>query len=144
MPTEVMVPARQQIVTLHEVEEHLAELLDTEALVSIEQQSEFQAELGAALKTAVEKRDRVAQFLTHCEAQMVTCDKEIKRLQDRKGSFERAIERLEGYVVNLIQGLGYDDPKGKKGTIYPKLEGKTATLSIQRNPPSVVFDDEAI
>jgi hypothetical protein len=63
---------------------------------------------------------------------------EIDRLRVRKTAFERALARVEVYVVETIEKLGVDD-KGK----YRRLEGKTTTFSIRGCPPSVEFTDEA-
>ena len=125
-------------VTLIEVEEHLKALLDTEALVTPEDEAEFKAELAHALRNAVEKRDRVAQFLIHCDSQIDLAAAEIARLQRRRDAFEKAADRLKAYVVSAIEAMG-TDAKGK----YRKLEGHTATLGIQRNPPSTDIEDEA-
>lgn len=124
---------------LYEVEENLAALLDTEALVTEEQRTEFALELQAGLKVAKDKRDRVAQFVTHCKTAVELATSEIARLRQRQQLFEKAADRLEGYVVGVIQSISAPDAKGK----YPKLEGHTSTLAIQRNPSSVVAEDEA-
>src|SRR5207245_207678 len=59
---------------------------------------------------------------------------EVKRLQARKKGFERAGERLEGYVREAMQ-LG-----GVK-----KLEGRTTSLSLRASPASVlVIDPDAV
>lgn len=125
-------------VTLHEIEENLLALLDSEALVAEDAEAEFKAELTEALKVAVDKRDRVAQFLANCSASIALADIEMDRLRKRKATFEKAVERLEAYAVETILSLG-TDAKGK----YRKLEGRTATLSVKRNPPSVDVQDEA-
>src|SRR5690349_9770845 len=82
----------------------------------------FRAEFHNALQTAIEKRDRVAQFLAHLESQITLAKAEIARLQERRQMYERAVERVEEYVIAAIEKLG-PDAKGK----YPKLEGKTIT-----------------
>jgi hypothetical protein len=90
------------------------------------------------LVAAVDKRDRVAQFLSHLEAQAAFAKAEIARLQERKAFFERATEKMEGYVIHVIEAIG-PDAKGK----YPILEGRTVTFSIKDCPPSVEIKDEA-
>jgi hypothetical protein len=49
--------------SLFELEHELESLLDTEALVTPEQEAEFRRELASALEASVEKRDRVYAFL---------------------------------------------------------------------------------
>jgi hypothetical protein len=134
----VALPPASHPLTLYALEETLTILADTEDMVSEEQQREFREEFRLALTAAVDKRDRVGAFLAHLESQAAFAKAEIVRLQERKAWFERAIERMEGYVINVIESLGRD-AKGK----YPKLEGRTVTFSIKDCPPSVEVQDEA-
>jgi hypothetical protein len=124
--------------TLYAIEEQLTAMADTAELVPEDQEQAFLEEFRAALTAAVEKRDRVGQFLAHLEHQAAFAKAEIARLQERKAFFERAIEKMEGYVIQVIESIG-PDAKGK----YPKLEGRTVTFSIKDCPPSVAIQDEA-
>ena len=103
---------------LYVIEDQFASLIETAELVSPEQELEFRAEFQAALTAAVDKRDRVGQFLAHLEHQIDFARFEIDRLRQRKATCERALERLENYVIGTIETLGTDD-KGK----YRRLEG---------------------
>jgi len=123
-----------QAPTLYELEESLAALLDTEALVTPEQEKEFQAQLAHTMTAAVAKRDRVAEFIRHCEAQAAMARNERQRLTEREHFFLRAAERMRLYVQRILEGLG----KAK-----PKLEGKTSTFSLRACPASVEIVDEA-
>ena len=123
---------------LYLIEDHLAALIETADLVSPEQELEFRDEFQAALTAAVDKRDRVGQFLAHLEQQIDFARFEIDRLRQRKAAFERALARLENYVIETIEHLGTDG-KGK----YRRLEGKTTTFSLRACPPSVEVADEA-
>ena len=122
---------------LYVIEDQLAALIETAELVSPEQEQEFRAEFQAALTAAVEKRDRVGQFLAHLEQQIGFARFEIDRLRQRKATCERALARLENYVIGTIENLGTDG-KGK----YRRLEGKTTTFSLRACPPSVEVGDE--
>ena len=125
---------------LYVIEDHLAALIETAELVSPEQELEFRAEFESALTAAVEKRDRVGQFLAHLEQRIDFARFEIDRLKQRKALCERTLERLEQYVIETIENLGTDS-KGK----YRRLEGKTTTFSLRACPPSVeVLDEPAI
>lgn len=115
--------------TLYDLEENIVDLLDTEELVPPDQESEFKQQLARALVDAVDKRDRIAQFLAHCECQAAFAGLEIKRLQERKARFTRAAERLEAYVIWVIQSLR-----------VKQLEGKHITLSLARCPSSVAIE----
>jgi hypothetical protein len=123
---------------LYVIEDQLAALIETAELVSPEQEQEFRLEFQSALTAAVEKRDRVGQFLAHLEQQIEFAKFEIDRLRQRKAVFERALERVEAYVIQTIENLG-TDPKGK----HRKLEGKTTTFSLRGCPPSVEVSDES-
>ncbi|HEV3332006.1 MAG TPA: siphovirus Gp157 family protein [Bryobacteraceae bacterium] len=123
---------------LYMIEDHLAALIETAELVSPEQEQEFRAEFQTALTAAVEKRDRVGQFLAHLEQQVDFAKFEIDRLRQRKVTCERAIARLESYVIETIEHLGIDC-KGR----YRTLEGKTTTFSLRACPPSVEVTTES-
>ena len=123
---------------LYVIEDQLACLIETAELVSPEQEQEFRAEFQTALTAAVEKRDRVGQFLAHLEQQIDLARFEIDRLRQRRAMLERALGRLEEYVIETIENLGTDS-KGK----YRTLEGKTTTFSLRACPPSVEVTDES-
>ena len=124
--------------TLYDVEEHLVALADTAEVVPPEQEQQFLAELETALTRAADKRDQVAGFLAHLDAPQKFASQEIARLQDLKRHYETVQDRLEGYVVSVIQRQG-TDAKGK----YPKLEGHHSLMYIQRSPASVEITDAA-
>jgi len=125
---------------LYVIEDQLAALIETAELVSPEQEQEFRAEFQTALASAVEKRDRVGQFLAHLEQQIDFAKFEIDRLRQRKATCERALARMENYVIETIENLGTDS-KGR----YRALEGKTTTFGLRGCPPSVeVIDESAI
>jgi hypothetical protein len=129
-------PARN--LSLFQIEDGLQSLLDSAELVEPEQEAEFMADLERSLKTAVNKRDKVSQFLAHCEAQPALADAEIKRLQARKKFFEAVVERVGFSVIRTIRNLGADE-KGR----YKTLEGSTSSLGVRRCPPTVAITDEA-
>ena len=134
----VLPPRATSVQPLYVVEKHLAALIETAELVPPEQEQEFRQEFEAALTTAVEKRDRVGEFMAHLEQQAEFAKREIDRLRVRKALCERTLERLEQYVVETIERMGIDE-KGK----YRKLEGKTTTFSLRVCPPSVEVTEEA-
>ncbi len=79
----------------------------------------------------------MGQFLAHLEQQIDFARFEIDRLRQRRALCERALARLEAYVIETIEGLGTDS-KGR----YRTLEGKTTTFSLRGCPPSVEVTDE--
>jgi len=133
-----LVPALPRSQTLYDIETTLAALLDSEECIEPEQEEEFNRELSAALTAAVEKRDRVAQFLAHVENQQDLAAKEIERLKGRKSYYAAVQARMEHIVIHTIQEIG-KDAKGK----YKSLEGRTSTLKLAKNPPSVEVTNEA-
>jgi len=86
-----------------------------------------------------DKRDSFCAFLAWLEGQQAIGEVEIKRLTERVKRIAAAQKRLEGLAVNTIRSLGQDD-KGK----WKKLEGRTSTLQLNRNPASVEVTDEAL
>jgi hypothetical protein len=124
--------------SLRAIEERLAALADTAELVPAEQEDDFFAEFESALLAARDKRDRVGQFMAHLEAQIDSADREMKRLADRKARYARLSERLEQYVIRILENQGPDE-KGR----YQKLEGETVTFAIAKCPESVEVTDAA-
>ncbi len=132
------VSANALALPLYAIEEYLAALMDTVELVPPVEELQFRDEFQAALTTAVDKRDRVGQFMAHLEHQIAFANSEIDRLKERKAAYQRAFERIEDYVTHTIEILGRD-AKGR----YRKLEGKTVTFSLACCPPSVDVTDES-
>jgi len=124
---------------LYEVEEYLAALIETAELVPPEQEEEFRLELEASLATAIDKRDRVGQFMSHLEQQVDFAKLEIERLRRRRSLYELALERIQKYVIGTIEHLGRD-PRGR----FRRLEGRTVTFSVRECPPSVDVSDESL
>jgi hypothetical protein len=86
------------------------------------------------LEAALEKRDNIARFLGHIEQQQELARLEIRRLKDRESRFARLQLQIEEYIIRFLEAKG-----------LRKLEGKTATLSLQACPPSVqILDQSAI
>jgi hypothetical protein len=125
--------------SLYRLEDDLAALAETgEGGIDPEREEEFRAALARALQAAVDKRDRVGQFLKYLEDQARFAGEEAKRLAERKAIFERAADRMKAYVKWTIQQMGTDE-RGK----FKKLEGKTVTFSLRKLPDILQVDDEA-
>jgi Siphovirus Gp157 len=126
-PTEVA-----RAFTLFQIEESLALLAE-----SAEEEGltpEIEAALTAYLEGAVEKRDRVAEFIRFCEAMADLAKVEVKRLQARQKHFEATAERVSNMVLRVLDWLR-----------VTKLEGRTNTLKKRKCPPSVnVIDEQKI
>jgi hypothetical protein len=118
--------------TLFQIEESLmllAESAEEEGLTP-----EIETALTAYLEGAVEKRDRVAEFIHFCEAMAELAKAEVKRLQARQKHFEATAERVSFMVLHVLDWLR-----------VKKLEGRTNTLKKRKCPPSVnVIDEQKI
>jgi Siphovirus Gp157 len=122
---------------LHEMEESLMAMLDTEAMVTEEQEQAFLQDLSTTMQATVAKRDRVGAFIKHCEARAAECTAEIERLSARKKMFAGAAERVRNYVLWIIQALGPDD-----GGKPRKLEGEKFTFSTRKLKDQLEIYDE--
>src|ERR1022692_4054518 len=91
------------LTTLYQIEDDLQALVNSEDLVTPEQEREFKQNLAEQLRTAVAKRQRVGEFLRFCELQQESCDKEIARIQALKATYAVAQERMEEYVIHTIE-----------------------------------------
>lgn len=138
MATLQVVPKPESSLTLYHAEQELEALAECIDTLTPEQEPEFLLDLKNALDVAQDKRDGMGRFLAHLESQIALGKAEITRLQSRVQWFEHVLERLEGYVVQIIESFGAD-PKGK----FRKLEGKTVTFAIRGLPPSVNILNEA-
>ena len=126
--------------TLYELEDDLAAMLETgEGGIEPDQEAEYEQALAEALTKTVEKRDRCAQFLAHCDAQVKGIDAEISRLASLRDKFERAGDRMEDYIRRTILALGRD-AKGK----MRKLEGRTCCFSLAAKPAKAEITDEPV
>lgn len=123
---------------LYELETDVATFAETAEVVPPEQEQEFLAEFSALILAAREKRDALGHVMATIEAQVTFADAEIQRLQLRKAACLRTLDKLEAYLVRIIESLG-PDAKGKP----KKLEGNTVTFQLRKLPPSVSIHDEA-
>jgi hypothetical protein len=123
---------------LYAVEEELALFFETAEFVTPEQEEAFIADLGEAMKLAKAKRDRVGAFMSHMDAQREHAEREIERLSERCAVYSAAKERMEAYVVRILETFTRDE-RGRP----PRLEGTTYTFTLRACPPSVDVRDEA-
>jgi len=115
--------------TLFRIEESIALL--AEAAEEEGMTADIEQALTTYLQGALEKRDRVAEFIQYCEWMAELAKAEIKRLQGRQKHFEGTADRVSSMVLRVLDFLG-----------AKKLEGRTHTLSKRKCPPSVRIDDE--
>ncbi len=129
--TEVQAPADvAKALTLFQIEESIAIL--AEAFEEEGMTPELEQALAKYLEGALEKSDRVAEFIRYCEWMAELAKSEVKRLQARQKHFEATAERVSSMVLRVLDFFG-----------VKKLEGRTHTLSKRKCPPSVRIDDDA-
>jgi len=115
--------------TLFQIEEGialLAESAEEEGLTP-----EIERALAAYLEGALEKRDRVAEFILYCDGMAALAKSEVQRFQARQKHFESTAERVRGMALRVLEYLG-----------VTKLEGRTHTLKKRKCPASVALRDE--
>lgn len=123
--------------TLYQIEDTLAALVNCDGAVPDDQLAEYLSELAKANEEAVAKRDNVIRFIRHLDLQMSNVDAEITRLSALKASYESGKKRVEKYVVSVLEQL----PEPKRGA--RKLEGTVGVLSLAKNPDKVEITDPA-
>ena len=124
--------------TLYEITDTLPVLLDSLEMTEpgSPERSECEADITRYMEALPSKVDGVARMLAHFEGQEKLAAAEIQRLQARKRRFGAARERLEVYVMSVLDKLA-QPKRGPK-----KLEGDTATLSLCACPASLRINDE--
>lgn len=103
----------------------LDELLETPITPEIE------AALVATLNAHVAKVDAVSRYLANLEHLEQAAIDEGGRLERRAASFKAKRQRLEEYVLRVLEVTG-----------FPALQGETSTLKARNNPPAVEITDE--
>jgi len=95
--------------------------------------NELSEMLIAELAGTRRKVDNVSAALATWESLEAAAVREIERLDARRARFARLRQRLQDYVLALMEASN-----------LPKLEGDVATLARRTNPPSVWIDDAAL
>lgn len=107
------------------------EALDNEELTE-EVRRELTAQLLEAMAGTREKVDSTARVLAMFQGFQAAAKAERERLQKREAYFGRQIDRIETYVIAILETSKLD-----------RIEGDTNTLALRKNPPAVIIDDAA-
>jgi hypothetical protein len=126
--------------TLYEITDTLPALLDSLDMTEpgSPERAECEADIARYMEALPTKVDGVGHVRASLKGMSALAAEEIKRLQMRKQRFDAALERIDGYVVSILEGL----PEPKRGP--KKLEGATTTLSLAKCPPSLRIFSEAM
>jgi len=116
--------------TLFQIEESLVLLVESAEKEGLT--PEIEQAMTVYLDGAVEKRDRVADFIHFCEGMAELAKAEGERLHARQKHFEATAERVSAMVLRVLDYLG-----------VKRLEGRTNTLKKRKCPASVKIIDEA-
>lgn len=118
--------------TFYEIEEQLQALLDTEEMVGQEQAGEYFADLARAHTDAIRKRDGIIKALVSFDEQIEGAEEEIKRLKEHIARQQAAKERLQRYVVAVLEML----PEGRQ-----RLTCHLGTLALRKGSKRVEVHD---
>ncbi len=110
--------------TLFQLEQSLVLLADSAEEEGIT--PELEQALIRYIEGAVEKRDRVAEFIRFCKGMEKLAKAEVKRLRARQLHFKVMAARVSTMALFVLDYLQ-----------VTKLEGKTHTLKKRKCPPSV-------
>ena len=125
--------------TLYELEGNLVALLDSEDMVDDDHRMEFLNDLAKTDQQAIEKRNQVIRFIKHLDLQQANIATEIARLRALMDTYARGRERVEAYVVKVIEQFAPEPKRGAK-----RIEGTIGVLSLRKNPDSVEILDEKL
>lgn len=104
---------------------------------SIVEQESFddsqKAVLAGYLEGAIEKRDRLGEFIVRMEAEADSIRNEEKRLAERRKGFEKIADSIRDSIHQQMVDWQ-----------VKKVEGKLFTFAVQANPASVEITDESL
>jgi chaperonin cofactor prefoldin len=94
----------------------------------------IQADIDGYAEAILRKVDDAVEYLDHLEAENELIARQVKRLQDRKRSYQIRIARIEAAVERTLNATG-----------KAEIRGTVHILSTKRCPPSVeVLDMEMV
>jgi hypothetical protein len=106
---------------------------------------EIESALAAYLEGAVEKRDRVAEFIRFCEGMAELAKSEVKRLQARQKHFEAAAERVSSMVLRVLKRVTVTLPLAQWQQLLDGIpEGARNTVLAGVRKQEISLDLEAI
>jgi hypothetical protein len=107
------------------------EALDAEDLTD-EARDELSRMLIAAIAGTKKKIDNATSCLAMWDGLEAAANAEITRLNKRASTFARQRDRLESYLIAVLEA-----------SKLTKLEGNTSAIALRLNPPAVIVEDAA-
>ena len=115
---------------LHEITGEYLELLEMASDTTLDQQMISNTLEGVAFEFE-EKADEYAKVVKALEGDVDSLDKEIKRLTERKNTIKNNITGIKKHLENAMLATG-----------KTKFKTLLFNFGIQKNPASVIIDDE--
>jgi hypothetical protein len=103
-----------------------------ESAVSDEEREAIALRVSDYLQASEEKVDRFNAFLSHLQGLVEQASAEEARLQHRRQRIVNLRDRLEAYAVHALEVAN-----------MKRIEGRTSSLALRRNPSSVAILDQA-
>lgn len=132
------IPKSRPLPTLIEAEEWLQALIETEGAVDPAANVEYRAAIHAAIATAVDKRQRVAETILHFDAQAEFAKKYAQQIADRGRKFQTIADGIRAWVLRFIEQLPREE-KGRRKGMLPRLEGHTLSMSARSITDQVII-----
>jgi hypothetical protein len=128
-------PARRSLRALVGTVEGIADAIEVldDGTLDDQTRDELSAQLIEALCGTRSKVDRTASTLAMFEHLEAAATAERKRLDERAAFYGRQRERLETYVLAVLDASKLD-----------RIDGETSSLQRKKNPPKVVIDEAAL
>lgn len=101
---------------------NLSDIVETDVLTK----EIIEAALITVMGDISEKAQNMSFLIENIKSDIESLEKEIKRLQGRKSSFENSKENIQSYLQGCLEVANID-----------KLKTTTHSIWIQNNPPSV-------
>jgi len=109
---------------------------ETKALTLYQIEDDLLREIAEKSEQAIQKRDNLIRFLRHLDIQIEAVDREIERLKSLKQTWLTGKERVEQYVVRVIEECVEKPKRGQS-----KLEGTVGVLTLRKAPDRVEITD---
>lgn len=120
--------------SLYELTENYTNVLEVLETAADEEVTELlQQTLQSVNEDIKTKVDNMVRVIRNYEADVKALKDEEKRLADKRKSVENSKQRLENYLQSFTS-----ETEGKK------FKGNIFDVSIRKNPPKVIVDDESL